>query len=74
MKKKIEFICSGYVLGKGLCNKTLCFMKTRNVSKVLPDSSKEKGTTKRIRCLLYDVFVRDNFRALAFFNVECIYI
>jgi hypothetical protein len=44
----------------------LSFIKTRNVTKVLPDSSKEQSTTKRIRCLLYDVFVGDNFCALAF--------
>ena len=61
MRKKIELICSGYVLGKGLSNKPLCFIKTRNVAKVLPDSSKEQCTSTRIKCLLYDVFAGENF-------------
>ena len=73
MRKKTEFICSRYVLEKDLCNKPSCFIKTRNVAKVLPDSSKVQRTTKRIRCLLYDVFVGDSCRALHF-SVSNIYI
>jgi len=78
VRKKIEFICSGYVLEQGLCNKPLCFIKTKNFAKILPDSSKEQCTTKRIRCLRYDVFVGDNIRVLAFsvsnVRINCTYV